>query len=760
MIQPRLALTPLAFAAFLLAAGHAAAQGAASTGAVSTSAAPAGAAPAGAAPAGAAPAGAAPADTAGPAIQTVVVTASADASAQGLPGDYAGGQVARGGRLGLLGNVDFMDAPFNTTNYTHALIQDQQARSVADVVQNDPSVRVARGFGNYQELYMIRGFAVNSDDLAYNGLYGLLPRQFVASELLERVEVFRGANSFVNGAAPGGGGIGGMINLLPKRAPNNPLNQFTLGVESGGQAYGAADIARRFGPDRRAGLRVNAVRRDGETAIDGEERELSVFAIGADYRGRGYRVSADAGYQNHKLGNARPSVTVAAGLPIIEAPDAASNWAQPWTVSKERDVFGTLRAEVDLPHGAVAWAALGARKGNESNILSSTTVTAIDGGANMTRFDNVRIDRVRTGELGARGELRTGAIRHGVSATVSAFHIASYNAYALGNFAGFATNIYRPVDVPAPANDFFTGGSLANPVLTQRSILSSAAIADTLSLAGDKVLLTLGLRHQRIRDAAYAYGSGAPTPDYDASANTPVAGLVYKPVQGVSLYANYIEALQKGTVALGFGAPLANQGQVFAPHTSRQKEIGVKVDAGKVGASAALFTTAQPLSYVANNTLGLFGEQRNRGLELSVFGLPARGLRLLGGATLLESQQRRTFGGLTDGREAIGVPEIQLNLGADWDVPGVQGLSLNARAVHTGSQFADAANLQKLPSWNRLDLGATWTTRVLERDLTLRARIDNVADKNYWASAGGYPNFGYLVAGAPRTVTVSGSIDF
>jgi iron complex outermembrane receptor protein len=410
----------------------------------------------------------------------------------------------------------------------------------------------------------------------------------------------------------------------------------------------------------------------------------------------------------------------------------------------------------------VAWAALGARKGSESNILSSATVTGIDGSATMTRFDNVRVDRVRTGELGVRGELRTGAIKHGLSATASSFYMESLNAYALSDFAGFATNIYRPVSVAAPSNAFFTGGSLANPVRTQRSILSSTAIADTLSMLDDKVLLTLGLRHQRIRDAGYIYGTGAPQPDYDASANTPVAGLVYKPLPGLSLYANYIEALQKGTVASngGFGLPLANQGAVFAPYTSRQKEVGVKVDAGKFGASAALFTTAQPQAYVADNTFGLFGEQRNRGLELSVFGLPAKGLRLLGGATLLESQQRRTFGGLTDGREAIGVPEVQFNLGADWDVPGVSGLSLNARAVHTGTQYADAANLQKLPSWNRLDIGATWATRLTERELTLRARIDNVADKNYWASSGGYPTYGYLVAGAPRTVTVSATIDF
>ncbi|WP_229515676.1 TonB-dependent siderophore receptor [Massilia sp. CFBP 13647] len=655
-----------------------------------------------------------------------------------------------------------MDAPFNTTNYTQALIQDQQARSVADVVQNDPSVRVARGFGNYQELYVIRGFAVNSDDLAYNGLYGLLPRQFVASELLERVEVFRGANSFVNGAAPGGGGIGGMINLLPKRAPNKDLNQVTLGVESGGQAYGAFDVARRFGPDNRVGLRINGVRRDGETAIEGEERELSVFSIGADYRGNGFRVSADAGYQNHALTNARPSVTIAAGLPIIEAPDADSNWAQPWTLSKERDVFGTLRAEVDLPGGAVAWAALGARKGNEANILSSATVTGVDGSATMTRFDNVRVDRVRTGELGARTELQTGSVKHGISATVSGFYREELNAYAMSDFAGFATNIYRPVASAAPSNQFFTGGDLNNPLRVQRSILSSAAIADTMSLLDDKVLLTVGLRHQRIRDAGYLYGTGAPTPDYDETANTPVAGLVYKPMQGVSLYANYIEALQRGTRASsgGFGAPLTNEGAVFAPYVSRQKEVGIKVDSGKFGAGVALFQTAQPQAYVANNTFGLFGEQRNRGVELSVFGLPAKGLRLLGGATLLDSQQRRTFNGATDGREAIGVPEIQVNLGADWDVPGVPGLALNARALHTSTQFADAANLQKLPSWSRLDIGATWSTRLMERDVTLRARIDNVTDKNYWASAGGYPGYGYLVAGGPRTVTVSGSVDF
>lgn len=731
----QLRLTPLAFGAFLLVSGHAGAQ----TAAPNTPEQP---------------------------MQTVVVTASADASSQGLPKDYAGGQVARGGRIGLLGNVDMMDTPFNTTNYTHALIQDQQAKSVADVVQNDPSVRVARGFGNYQELYVIRGFAVNSDDLAYNGLYGLLPRQFVASELLERVEVFRGANSFVNGAAPGGGGIGGMINLVPKRAPNAPLNQVTLGVESGGQLYGAFDLARRFGPEGRTGLRINGVRRDGETSVDREERELSVFSVGADYRGRGYRVSADVGYQNHVLDYARPSVTVDPGVPIVATPRASSNWGQPWTVSKERDVFGTLRAEADLGDDAVAWAALGARKGDESNVLAQVTVGAANGDGSLSRFDNVREDKVETGELGVRGTLVTGPVKHTLSGTVSGFRAESKNAYAFS--LGQPNKLYGPVEVAAPA--FFpwpAGGNMTDPRVTRKTVLASAAVADTLSFAGDKVLLTLGLRHQRIRDDNYDYQFGNELTHYEESANTPVAGLVYKPVKGVSLYANYIEALQQGPVAgavtldnQGNTVPLENPGAIFAPYRSRQKEIGVKLDTGKLGMSAALFTTSQPSAYVQDRLFGVFGEQRNRGLELSVFGMPDKGLRLLGGLTLLDAEQRVTQDKGNEGKDAIGVPRTQLNLGADWSVPGVQGLSLNARALYTAKQYADAANLQQLPSWTRLDIGATLLTRIFERDLTLRARIDNVANRNYWASAGGYPGAGYLVAGAPRTLSVSGSIDF
>ena len=102
----------------------------------------------------AAPASAPPIAT----LPTVTIRASADASAQGLSPAYPAEQVARGGRAGILGTRDNIETPFSITSYTNELIQDRQAKSVGDVLQNDAGVRTARGFGNFQESYFIRGF--------------------------------------------------------------------------------------------------------------------------------------------------------------------------------------------------------------------------------------------------------------------------------------------------------------------------------------------------------------------------------------------------------------------------------------------------------------------------------------------------------------------------------------------------------------------------------------------------------------------------
>lgn len=704
-------------------------------------------------------------------LESITVTASADASAEGLSPAHSGGQVAVGGRAGILGTLDHLDSPFSITSYTNEFIQDRQARSVGDVLQNDPSVRVARGFGNFQETYFIRGFVLSSDEIAYNGLYSLLPRQYIATELFERVELLRGASSFLTGASPSGGGIGGNVNLLPKRAPNEPLNRITVGTDHGQQGLVSADIARRFGDEKQFGVRVNTAYRDGGTAIDDEQAQLGLFSVGLDWRGERARLSADMGYQDNQLDETRTNVTLLGVDHIPSAPDSDSNWAQPWSYSDEQDWFGTMRGEYDLTETTTAWAAYGLRRTDEENSLANIRVTDANSGQGTAyRFDNVRKDEVDTGELGLRGLFNTGNVGHEWVASASFFELDSNNAFGRG--ANFDTNLYNPFDFEQPPLTSESNPGLT-PGLTNSVQLQSYAIGDTLSFFDERFLLTLGIRRQTIEVKTYDYSIGNKTSEYKETKNTPVVGMVYKITPQLSVYGNYIESLRQGETAPEQfnGVDLVNRGEAQSPYVAEQKEIGLKYDSDYLGWGLAYFTTDMPRSFTdtsdsANPVFETSGENNHQGIELTTFGLLTDDIKLLGGVTWLDAKQDKTGSDDLDGNRVLGIPEYQANIGAEWELPQVSGLALDSRIIYTGSMYADSANDLKLPSWTRVDIGARYLIQVNGKDLTLRARVNNVFDRDYWASAGGYVGAngtvgtGYLVLGAPRTVTLSATMDF
>ncbi|MEI2415672.1 TonB-dependent receptor [Orrella sp. JC864] len=700
------------------------------------------------------------ADTPGTVIQmqAVRVQASADASAEGLAAPYAGGQVATGGRIGILGTRDNMETPFSVTSYTNELIQDRQARSVADVLQNDPGVRMGRGFGNFQETYFIRGFILYSDDIAYNGLYGMLPRQYIASEFFERVEVLRGASTFLSGAAPAGTTTGGAINLVPKRAPNEPLTRVTAGAGSGGQASLSTDVARRYNEDR-FGIRFNAVARGGDTAVDDESSRLGAGLLGLDWRGENVRLSADIGWQDNRLKRTRPSVRVSGLDTLPDAPKASSNWAQSWTHSNERDTFATLRGEYDFNDRITGWAAFGVRDSKEDNLLAGLSLTdGRTGDGTSYRFDNVREELVHTGEVGLRAKARTGAVGH--EFVVSANYYDHREKNAAGMTASLATNLYEPVSYAKSDFGPFTwaGGDLDDPGLLGRTRTRSFALGDTMSFVDERVLLTLGLRHQRIATRSYNYSADQLTDSYAASRNSPAAGLVFKIDPRFSVYANYIENLVKGATA---PSDAINAGTTLKPYVSRQKEIGLKYDGGSLGAGLALFSTNRKSGQMdENDFFSASGEDRHQGAELTVFGEAARNVRVLGGVTWLDAKRRDTGTEGLDGKRVIGVPRWQANLGAEWDIPGVDGLTVDGRLVYTGSSYADAANTLRVPSWTRFDAGLRYVTDVADRLVVLRARVENIANRDYWATVGGYPGQGHLTLGTPRTFWLSASMEF
>lgn len=675
---------------------------------------------------------------------------AAPASSDPLPPAYAGGQVSRGGRLGVLGNQDTMDVPFVVTGYTEETIRNQQAQTISDVLANDPSVRSGYSYGNFGEQFVIRGFPLYNEDIAVDGLYGNAPRQIVGLEMYERVELLKGANAFLNGVAPSGSGIGGSVNLVPKRAGDEPLNRITGSYGMTSQFGVHLDSGRRFGPDNAYGVRVNAVGRDGETAIEDEERSTLLGAVALDFRGDRARVFLDAAHQRLRIDQGRPVVFVT-GSDVPDAPDAGHNYATSWSYSELEDSFGQMRAEYDVTDSVLAYAQFGGRTMREDGDYASPTVSG-DGSGTVSRLTVPREDYNLSGQAGVRTELRTGPVGHALNLGVSGLDQENRNAYEFGYSA--ATSLYGTPDVVRPGT-LFAGGDLDDLPKVSRTRLTSLFASDTLSAFDDRLRLTVGVRSQQLHIEGFDRASGATTSDYDESAVTPVVGAVVKVTKQASIYANRIEGLAQGPTA---PTAAVNSGEIFAPYKSTQYEIGGKLDFGSIGFGLAVFQTTQPVGITDPDTrvFSVDGEQQNRGIEFTAFGEPRDGVRVLGGFTLLDAELTGTAGGSNDGNDAVGVPGYLVNIGVEWDLPFLDGVTVSGRVLHTAPQYLDAANTQEVPSWTRLDLGARYVTAVYGTPVTVNAFIENVTDEAYWASASG----GYLTQGDPMTGRLSLSATF
>ena len=700
-------------------------------------------------------------------LDSTTVTAT-EAPKDAPPPAYTGGQVATGGKLGVLGNQDNMSVPFSVTSYTAKLIQDQQAQTIGEVLSNDASVRQYSGYGNQSQNFVIRGYKLTGDDISFNNLYGVMPRQIIATEALERVEVFKGPNAFINGVTPTGSGIGGAVNLQPKRAQDTPTRSYTVDYTSDGRLGQHLDLGQRFGADNRFGARLNLMQREGDTAIDDESQRSKLFVAGLDYRGDTFRLSTDFGYQKQVVNGGRDSLLLGSGLTHLpHAPSSDTNYNAPWTRTQLEDTFGMVRGEYDLSDSWTAYLAVGGKHTRENGTYGSATLRDDAGNAAIGGSMIPHDDDAKTVLAGLNGKLQTGAVSHQIAFGVSSIWTEQKNAFDFAQ-TPFAsnTNIRHPVAVAYPTFGWFTGGDLHDPGTTSKTVNQSIALSDTLGFFDDRLLTTVGVRRQSLRVEGYSYegmnflgtslpgNDGSRTTKYDQSITTPIYGVVYKLTDEISLYANRIEGLAQGPTA---PANSLNVGQVFSPARSKQTEAGIKYDQGTFGATFGLYRIEQPSDgYLVNNVYVRDGEQENRGLELNVFGEPLVGLRLLAGATFMDTELKGTQNGSNDGNRAIGVPRFQYNLGADWDVPGLAGVALNGRLLRTGGQYADAANNLSIPAWTRVDLGARYRFKVEQKDVTLRANVENVANKAYWESAFG----GYLTQGDPRTLKVSATLDF
>lgn len=663
---------------------------------------------------------------------------------------YAGGQVARRGSQGLLGSRDFMDTPFSMTTYTSETVRRQQARTLNDLVANDPAVRTTNAAGGRFEQFTIRGFTLFNSDVSYNGLYGVLPTYSIDMEMADRVDILKGPSQLINGISPRGS-IGGGINIVPKRATDKPINVFTGSYISNNQIGGSLDIGRRFGESNQFGIRFNGVQQSGDTEWDQQSIDRKMAVLGLDYRTSRLRLSLDAGRTERDTDAPQERVQIGANAKIPNADDVRDNYAQSWSKARTNDSFGAFRAEFDVSNALTLYGAFGLRESNHDFLRHNVSITNDAGDFTVQPRDFTRDESVRTATAGARYWIHTGPISHEFNLGATYYYMDYQNGGA--RYATGLSNLYDPIDTPVP-----TQLTRFDSKVYTENRFTSIALSDTLGFLKDRVLLTLGGRWQRIKVDDWTDGVKGET-GYNETQFSPSAGIVFKVSDQLSLYTSYIQGLSQGKIA---PSTSLNEDEIFSPFTSRQIEIGAKLDLGNFALTASAFRIKQP-AYETNSTTQIFGPngtRENRGIELGLFGEPLAGFRLLGGGMYINSKLTGTRDGTYDGNRAPATPKLNVNLGSEWDIPWVPGLTLTGRGIYTSSQYLDQANSKKIESWERFDVGGRYTFKLHGKSFTVLANIENVLDKRYWASSGASDDSAPgLTLSTPRSFLLSVSVE-
>lgn len=677
-----------------------------------------------------------------------------------LPPALPGGEIARGGQLGMLGNRDVMDTPFNATSYTAEFIEKRQIRSVRDALKDDPSVRSIFSTGTAGvERMQIRGFSLDNVDMSYGGMYGMMPFSGVTSELAERVEVLRGPAALLNGMSPGGA-IGGVVNVVPKRAHDKPMTKIEADYTSNSQFGGHADLGRRFGSEKQLGVRLNGMIRSGSTAIPYNDMKTALIATGIDLRLHHVRLSTDFGYQQREIDGVLPYVSLASGAPVPNAGRSKRNLDLPWSYFNGNDIFGVFRGEADLFRNFTAYGSVGVHNYTYRGAYSQQVVIK-DAQGNGTGASPVGIaqnGRYLTAEVGVRGKVVSGPVTQELAFSANRLDLTMGRIFGANTaIPAYAMNLYSGPD------RFLLNRAVSVPrssPKTGTSTLSSLAFVDTISALDKRIQVTAGLRVQRVQSSSFTAATGAMTSTYDRTGISPSVLAVFKPLKNISIYGNWIQGLQQGTTV---GTTYANAGQIFAPYKSTQYEVGVKADLKRFIVSFDVFQISQPSTVydVQTNIMSLNGMQRNRGLELNIAGEIAHGLRATGGIMLLDPTLTKTQGGTYDGQRAPNTAPVNFNMGLDYDLPFVKGLSVTSDIMYTASEYIENSNSgrRSIPGWVRLDMGARYAMRnPASRDgkITFLLNVDNVTNARYWNSSG----YNYLSLSAPRTFRFAVTADF
>ena len=653
-----------------------------------------------------------------------------------------------------------LDTPASISVINAAMIKDQQARLLSEVLRNDAAVGDSYAPIGYYENFVVRGFSLNAaSSYKINGRT-ITGEQNVALENKQQVEVLKGLAGLQSGISE----PGGVINYVTKRPED--VRSVTVSTDDRGSGYLATDVGGWFGSEQQFGLRANVAHEDLHSYVEHANGQRDFVSLAFDWNISPDAVlQLDAEYQN-KQQRSVPGYQLLGGT---EVPHDASpkkllghqSGSKPVGIDS-LNLNGTFdyrfsdqwKGSVSAAHSKVviddyssfAWG--GDTQGLGNYFTSAGNYDIYD---YRSPDDTRRDDEV---QAALTGLFDTAGLGHELTFGTSAFRRVIDKRAAVNEWLGSA-NIdqeaptYAPTDVPL--ND-------SHRALDSRQY--GLFVTDRIRF-NEQWQTVLGGREVRLDEKAFD-SDGNQARHTQQYVFLPQAALIYKPIENLSLYTRYSKGLSLGGSAPWFAS---NKDETLAPTTSRQIEAGVKYDWHRISFAAAVFQMRQAYQYAKPDGAGNFtyvqqGQQKNTGLELSANGWATDRLQI---ASSVAAIRARVSGSGTpdyEGHQAINVPVLRASVYADYALPWVNGLAVLGGVQYSAKKYANRTGNVEVGDYAVVNVGSRYTTKLDGYETVFRLSVDNLFDKRYWRDAGEYMGDDYLFQGAPLTARLSATVNF
>lgn len=653
------------------------------------------------------------------------------------------------------------DIPQTVTVIPHAMIEEQGATTLRDVLRNVTGISIQAGEGGGGlpgDNLTIRGFAARND-IFVDGVrdFGAYTRDPFN---IEQVEVAKGPASLYAGR----GSTGGSLNLASKSPNLGTAHSATFGLGNGEHNRATVDINQPIEGMDGAAFRANLMWTQGDTpgrdAVESERWGVApslAFGLGTPTRVTfSYSHLDQDNIPDYGLPWIPPT-----NIPLAEhadkpAPVDFDNFYGLTDRDYEKTVTRLATAEVehDLNDSVTLRGLARHGRSERDSIITAPRFASTDSTAINRQLQSRDLeDTITILQNDLTSTFETGGIGHALVAGVEIARETSEN-FARSGPAAPQADFFNP-----DPDDPYTGPITRTGARTEAAADTGAVyVSDTVKI-GESWQLTGGLRWDRFDmefDSVDVAGVTTPFDRTDEMLSWR-AGAVYKPRPNGSIYIGAGTSFNPSAEA-ATGLNLTAATVELEPEKSRGYEVGTKWDLldSRLSLNAAAFRTEKTNARTPGILPGdlptvLQGEQRVDGVELGISGTPRNGWQAFLGYTWMDSEVVKSNTPAEVGRELANTPEHSASLWTTYRLRS--NFEVGGGAQYVGDRFNNNTGTRVAPDYLLFDAMAAYD---LNERITLRLNMSNLAGERYIDRVGG----GHFIPGAGRSVALTTALKF